>query len=83
MLALVLLFAMLSPVVQGAPLETGLGAPLPYDPDAAPITNGYSPVIRAAFARVSDLDRYSADELATAKSWVVVGQNSMGQPAPD
>ena len=83
MLALVLLFAMLSPVVQGAPLETGLGAPLPYDPDAAPITNGYSPVIRAAFARVSDLDRYSADELATAKSWVVVSQNAMGQPAPD
>jgi len=82
-LALVLLLAVLSPVVQGVPLETGFGAPLPDDPDAAPITNGYSPVIRAAFARVSDLDRYSADELATAKSWVVVGQNAMGQPAPD
>lgn len=59
------------------------GAPLSDDVENAPITYGFSPAVRAAFARVSDLSQYSEAELASAKQWVAVSQTPLGERAQD
>ncbi|PXY74482.1 MAG: hypothetical protein CXX81_21255, partial [Methanobacteriota archaeon] len=49
-----------------------LGAPLSDEMEDAPITYGFSPAVRSAFARVSDLSQYSDAELAGVEQWVAV-----------
>jgi len=58
-----------------------LGAPLPDDFEDAPITYGFSPAVRSAFARVSDLSQYTDSELSSAEQWVVVSATPLGQEA--
>ena len=55
------------------------GAPLGDSPEEAPLTYSFSPAIRAAFARVSDLSQYSADELESTTKWVVVSSQPLGE----
>ena len=56
------------------------GAELSSNPEDAPITYSYSPAIRAAFARVSDLSQYSESQINSVEEWVVVSQTKQGQP---
>ena len=60
-----------------------LGAPLSDDAEDAPLTYGFSPAVRAAFARVSDLSQYSDSELTSANQWVAVSQSPLGESAKD
>ncbi|GIQ96453.1 MAG: hypothetical protein CM15mP1_3490 [Methanobacteriota archaeon] len=55
------------------------GAELSSNPEDAPITYSYSPAIRAAFARVSDLSQYTESQINSAEEWVVVSQTKQGQ----
>ena len=56
------------------------GAELSENPEDAPITYSYSPAVRAAFARVSDLSQYSENQLDSIEEWVVVSQTKYGEP---
>ena len=80
----VLIMASLAPVIANAePLESdipALGAPLSENWEDAPITYGFSPSVRNAFARVSDLAQYSTTQLEATNQWVVVSKNPVGQP---
>ena len=58
-----------------------MGAPLPDDFEDAPITYGFSPAVRSAFARVSDLSQYTDSELSSAEQWVVVSATPLGLEA--
>ena len=62
------------------PEYAATGAPLSDNPEDAPITYSYSPAIRAAFARVSDLSQYTESELQSTSEWVVVSSKKMGEP---
>ena len=55
------------------------GAELSSNPEDAPITYSYSPAIRAAFARVSDLSQYSESQINSVEEWVVVSQTKQGR----
>ena len=48
------------------------GAPLPDSSEDAPITYGFSPAVRTAFARVSDLAQYTTTQADSVSQWVVV-----------
>jgi len=63
--------------------ELNLGAPLSDDVEDAPITYRFSPAVRAAFARVSDLSQYSDAELASADQWVAVSATPLGEESRD
>ena len=85
-IACVLLIASLSPLV-GATIGSGgdmvdgsLGAPIEYADDS-PIFSQFSPSVRAAFARVSDLSQYTDSELASAHQWVAVSATPLGEEA--
>ena len=56
------------------------GAELISNQEDAPITYSYSPAVRAAFARVSDLSQYSENQLDSIEEWVVVSQTKYGEP---
>ena len=80
-LVLVLLLSSIAPVASAdlsEPIYTG--APLSDSPEDAPLTYSFSTAIRAAFARVSDLSQYSADELESTAQWVVVSSQALGEP---
>ena len=55
------------------------GAELSSNQEDAQITYSYSPAVRAAFARVSDLSQYSESQLNSVEEWVVVSQTKQGQ----
>ncbi|MDP6869297.1 MAG: S8 family serine peptidase [Candidatus Poseidoniaceae archaeon] len=55
------------------------GAPLSDNPEDAPITYSFSPAVRSAFARVSDLTQYSQSELEEVEEWVVVSSKPLGK----
>ena len=55
------------------------GAPLSENPEDSPITYSFSPSIRAAFARVSNISQYSENELESTTQWVVVSANKLGE----
>ena len=57
------------------------GAPLSENWEDAPITYGFSPSVRNAFARVSDISQYSTLQLESADQWIVVSENPVGEPA--
>ena len=61
------------------PIAEGLGAPLSDDAEQAPLTYSYSPAIRAAFARASDISQYSDTELESATQWVAVSSQPLGK----
>ena len=81
----ILIMASLTPIIAYAePIESDLqklGAPLSDDWGDAPITYGFSPSVRNAFARVSDLSQYSMNQLEATSQWVVVSDNPVGQPS--
>ena len=64
-IVVILLTTLLAPMVSAElSMETnfGFGATLSDNPDEAPLTYEFSPAIRAAFARVSELNQYSNEE---------------------
>ena len=78
---LLMFVSILTPLASAQNIEyAATGAPLSENPDDAPITYSYSPAIRAAFARVSDLSQYSESELQSTSEWVVVSSKKMGEP---
>ena len=78
---LLMMISILTPFASAQNLEyTATGAPLSDNPEDAPITYSYSPAIRAAFARVSDLSQYTESELQSTSEWVVVSSKKMGVP---
>ena len=83
----ILMIASLAPMaVLGEESEnnsTKNGAPLSENWDDAPITYDFSPAVRAAFARVSDLSQYSDSQLEQTNQWVVVSSNPVGEAVRD
>ena len=83
----VLMIASLAPMaVNGEAIENNpqsFGAPLSKNWDDAPITYGFSPAVRSAFARVSDLSQYSEIQLEQINQWVVVSQYPVGEAVRD
>mgnify|MGYP001166654003 FL=1 len=78
---LVMFVSILTPLASAQNIEyAATGAPLSENPEDAPLTYSYSPAIRAAFARVSDLSQYSESELQSTSEWVVVSSKKMGEP---
>ncbi|MEC7229299.1 MAG: hypothetical protein VXV95_04530, partial [Candidatus Thermoplasmatota archaeon] len=64
-IVVMLLTTLLAPMVSAELIEEtdfGFGATLSDNPDDAPLTYEYSPAIRAAFTRVSELSQYSTEE---------------------
>ena len=79
-IVLLMLVASLAPFANAGTFEFApIGAPLSDNPDDAPITYSYSPAIRAAFARVSDLSQYSESDLKSTTEWVVVSSKKRGE----
>ena len=77
----IMIISVLNPIASADISDTKTyGAELSSNSEDAPITYSYSPAIRAAFARVSDLSQYSQTELNSASQWVVVSQNKLGEP---
>ena len=80
----ILLLASITPIIANAEENNlnfqNLGAPLPDSPEEAPLTYAFSPSVRSAFARVSDLSQYSVSELEATNEWVVVSDNPLGKP---
>ena len=58
---------------------TYMGAPLSENSEDAPLTYSFSPAVRAAFARASDLSQYTQSELDAANVWVVVSSTAIGE----
>ena len=85
-IVVILLTTLLAPMVSantGPSFTDGVGAILPDNPDEAPITYQYSPAIRAAFARLSDVQQYSQEDRDSVENWVVVSPFELGEPAPN
>ena len=80
----ILLLASITPIIANAEENNlnfqHLGAPLPDNPEEAPLTYAFSPSVRSAFARVSDLSQYSVSELEATNEWVVVSDHPLGKP---
>ncbi len=84
-IVVMLLTTLLAPMVSAELIEEtdfGFGATLSDNPDDAPLTYEYSPAIRAAFARVSELSQYSTEERDSVTQWVIVSPSALGEPAP-
>ena len=78
---LLMFVSILTPLASAQNIEyAATGAPLSENPEEAPLTYSYSPAIRAAFTRVSDLSQYSESELQSTSEWVVVSSKKMGEP---
>ena len=77
----IMIISVINPIASADVSDTkSYGAELSSNSEDAPITYSYSPAIRAAFARVSDLSQYSQAELNSASQWVVVSQYKLGEP---
>lgn len=83
----ILMIASLAPLAVNAETsEDGIekiGAPLSKNWDDAPLTYGFSPAVRSAFARVSDLSQYSDIQLEQTSQWAVVSQYPIGEAVKD
>ena len=78
---LLMFVSILTPLASAQNIEyAATGTPLSENPEDAPLTYSYSPAIRAAFARVSDLSQYTESELQSTSKWVVVSSKKMGEP---
>ncbi len=53
-------------------------APLKESSEESPLTYAFSPAVRAAFTRVSDISLYTSAELESTTEWVVVSSTPMG-----
>ena len=83
-LVFILLMTSLAPMmIASAETSTidSIGAPLPEAPEDAPLTYSFSPAVRSAFARVSDISQYTDEQRNSVEQWVVVSQNNIGVPA--
>ena len=80
-LVLVLLLSSLAPFASADPSNEidYDGAPLKESAEESPITYSFSPAIRSAFIRVSDLSQYTDAELESTTKWVVVSSHPMGE----
>ena len=84
-LVILLLTTLIAPMAiaqSTSELDYGYGAILSKNSDDAPLTYEYSPAIRAAFARTSDLSTYTLEEQSSVSQWVVVSPFAIGEPAP-
>ena len=84
-IVVILLTTLLAPMVSAdvsSNIDYGFGAVLSDNPEDAPLTYEFSPAIRAAFARTSDLTQYSLEEKKSVEQWVVVSPNMIGTPTP-
>ena len=84
-IVVILLTTLLAPMVSAdvsSNIDYGFGAVLSDNPEDAPLTYEFSPAIRAAFARTSDLTQYSLEEKESVEQWVVVSRNMIGAPTP-
>ena len=84
-IVVILLTTLLAPMVSAdvsSNIDYGFGAELSDNPEDAPLTYEFSPAIRAAFARTSDLTQYSLEEKESVEQWVVVSPNMIGTPTP-
>jgi len=84
-IVVILLTTLLAPMVSAdvsSNIDYGFGAVLSDNPEDAPLTYEFSPAIRAAFARTSDLTQYSLEEKESVEQWVVVSPNMIGTPTP-
>ena len=84
-IVVILLTTLLAPMVSAdvsSNIDYGFGAELSDNPEDAPLTYSYSPAIRAAFARTSDLTQYSLEEKKSVEQWVVVSADMIGTPTP-
>ena len=80
-IVMIMLFASLAPITSAnAELNSipAIGAPLSESPDEAPLTYAFSPAVRTAFARVSEVSQYSLQEQQSVEQWVVVSDIKMG-----
>ena len=79
-LILVMILSSMTPIASAQNVAPKFaGATLSENPEDAPLTYSFSPAIRAAFARVSDLSQYSESELESTSKWVVVSSNPIGE----
>ena len=84
-LVVLLLTTLIAPVViaqSTSELDYGFGATLSENPEDAPLTYAFSPAIRAAFARTSDLSQYTIEEQNTVEQWVAISPFDVGEAAP-
>ena len=80
LLTAILLVTILSPTVNAEKLQSKFdGAPLSENSEDAPITYSFSPAVRSAFMRASDLSQYTNFEIESATEWVVVSHKVMGE----
>ena len=80
LLTAILLITILSPTVNAEVLPSKFdGAPLSENSEDAPITYSFSPAVRSAFMRASDLSQYTNFEIESATEWVVVSHKVMGE----
>ena len=85
-IVILLMMTMLLPMVTAQSSEAidyGFGAELSDNPEDAPLTYSYSPAVRAAFARSSDLSQYDSEQQETVTQWVVVSKEKIGDFAPN
>ena len=85
-LVIILLTTLLAPMVHAEAdntLNLGFGATLSDNPDDAPLTYAFSPAVRAAFARTSDLSQYTIDQRESVEQWVVVSPFDIGTPTTE
>jgi len=87
MIAALFILSILAPLANAlepiSESDLNLGAPLSDDVEDAPLTYGFSPAVRAAFARVSDLSQYSDAQLNSANQWVAVSTTALGEEVGD
>ena len=84
-LVVLLLTTLIAPMViaqSTSELDYGFGATLSENPEDAPLTYAFSPAIRAAFARTSDLSQYTIEEQNTVEQWVAISPFDIGEAAP-
>ena len=85
-LVIILLTTLLAPMVHAEAdntLNLGFGATLSDNPEDAPLTYAFSPAVRAAFARTSDLSQYTIDQRESVEQWVVVSPFDIGTPTTE
>jgi subtilisin family serine protease len=81
LVAVMMVLSILAPLTNADVLETSKITETEISDDS--IVSSFSPAVRAAFARVSDISQYSDDELASVEQWVVVSTTPFGEAAPN
>ena len=67
LVAVMMVLSILAPLTNADVLETSKITETEISDDS--IVSSFSPAVRAAFARVSDISQYSDEELASVEQW--------------